>query len=125
MKFARLTFLVAGIYGLIALLPLYFMEHRFVQQSPPPFTHPEFYYGFIGVAVSWQIAFLTIACDPRRYRAFIPAACIEKFSFVGACAVLFLQGRIGSYLTLAASLDLVFGILFVLSYLRLRELVRR
>jgi hypothetical protein len=28
MRFARIVFLVAGIYGLIVLLPLYFMEEQ-------------------------------------------------------------------------------------------------
>jgi len=49
MKFARVVFLVAGIYGLIVLLPQYFLEAKVGLDSPPPITHPEFYYGFIGV----------------------------------------------------------------------------
>ena len=61
MKFAKLVFLIAGIYGLIALLPQYFLEGRIGQNSPPPITHPEFYYGFLGVTVAWQILFLVIS----------------------------------------------------------------
>jgi len=58
MKFAKVVFLVAGIYGLIVLLPLYFMEAQTGRDYPPPITHPEYYYGFIGVAVAWQLVFL-------------------------------------------------------------------
>jgi len=35
MKFARIVFLVAGIYGLIVLLPLYFMESLFKEGLLP------------------------------------------------------------------------------------------
>ena len=58
MKFASRVYLVAGIYGLIALVPQYFTELKIGRDYPPAITHPEFYYGFIGVAISWQIAFL-------------------------------------------------------------------
>jgi len=29
---------------------------------------PDFYYGFVGVAILWQIAFLAIGRDPIRLR---------------------------------------------------------
>jgi len=48
---------LAGIYGLVVLLPLYFLEHRLGQDQPPAITHPEFYCGFVGVATAWQVAF--------------------------------------------------------------------
>ena len=40
MIFARRTFLIAGIYGLLGLLPLYFMEGRIGREQPPPSTIP-------------------------------------------------------------------------------------
>ena len=52
-------------------------------------THPEYFYGFIGVGLAWQVAFLIIATDPRRYRPLIIPSIIEKFSFAAAIAVLF------------------------------------
>ena len=52
MLFARRTFLVAGIYGLVVLLPMYFLEGRIGRDTPPPITHPEFFYGFLGVAIT-------------------------------------------------------------------------
>ena len=65
MTFARRVFLIAGIYGLIVLLPQYVLEEKNGRDFPPAITHPEYYYGFIGVGVAWQIAFLVIASDPR------------------------------------------------------------
>lgn len=55
MKFARYTFLIAGIYGLIVMLPQYFLEQRIANDSPPAVTHPEFFYGFIGITVAFQL----------------------------------------------------------------------
>ena len=68
MTFARRVLRGAGIYGLLALLPMYFLEQRQGVDFPPPITHPEFYYGFVGVAVAWQVAFLIMSTDPARYR---------------------------------------------------------
>lgn len=52
MTFARRVFLIAGSYGLVVLLPQYFLESRTGRELPPPITHPEYYYGFLGVAVA-------------------------------------------------------------------------
>ena len=68
MKFARIVFTVAGVYGLIVLLPQYFFIEKNSHEFPPAITHAEYYYGFIGVAVAWQIVFLTFAKNPVRYR---------------------------------------------------------
>jgi hypothetical protein len=50
MTFARWTFRLAAIYGLIVLLPFYGLEQRIGHDTPPPITHPEYFYGFIGAA---------------------------------------------------------------------------
>jgi hypothetical protein len=78
MTFARWLFRIAGILGLLMLLPQYFMEERVGQMTPPAITHPELFYGFIGVALAWQVAFLVIAQDPARYRPFMIPAVLEK-----------------------------------------------
>jgi hypothetical protein len=52
LRFARVVFLVAGIYGILVLLPQYFLEERIGIDSPPPITHPEHFYGFVGVALA-------------------------------------------------------------------------
>ncbi len=80
MKFAKIVFYVAGIYGLLVLFPQYFMEAKNGRDFPPPITHPEYYYGFIGVALAFQILFLIIARRPVQYRAAMIPSVIEKFS---------------------------------------------
>jgi hypothetical protein len=51
------------------------------RQDPPPITHPAFYYGFVGVGLAWQVAFLIIATNPTRFRPLMVAGMIEKFSY--------------------------------------------
>ena len=118
MKFAKIVFLIAGIYGLIVLLPLYFMEAQTGRDYPPPITHPEYYYGFIGVGVAWQLAFLVISRDPVRYRALMIPSIVEKASFGIAVAVLYAQQRVSTFMLGAAMADSLLGVLFVLSFLK-------
>jgi len=114
--FATRVFTVAGVYGVLVLAPQYFMEGRIGRDFPPPITHPEHFYGFIGVALAWQVLFLIVARDPIRYRLAIIPAVLEKLAFGGATLVLYLQGRL-SPVTLGGGLvDLVLALLFVLSF---------
>lgn len=121
MRFAKRLFFVAGVYGLIVLLPQYFLEHKVGLDYPPPISHPEFYYGFIGTAVAWQILFLVIARDPYRYRAAMLAAVVEKASFGIAVAVLFLQNRVPSSLLVFGVIDMLFGVMFLVAYARTKQ----
>ena len=89
MKFATWVFRIAGIYGLLVMTPQYFLEAQIGRDQPPPITHPEFFYGFVGVAVAWQLAFLVISLDPARYRLLMLPAIVEKATFAIATAVLF------------------------------------
>ncbi len=118
MKFAKIVFYVAGIYGLLVLFPQYFMEAKNGQDYPPTITHPEYYYGFIGVALAFQILFLIIARNPLQYRATMIPSIVEKFSFGIAAVVLFLQNRLAMPLFAAGLIDLVFGSLFIAAFLK-------
>jgi len=124
MKFARYTFLAAGIYGIIVLTPMYFMLDKTGADYPPAITHPEYYYGFVGVALAFQIVFLIIAFDPVRYRPIILAAVVEKFSFAIATGVLLMQGRVAGPVTIGALIDLFLGVLFLFCYFRLSSAER-
>jgi hypothetical protein len=119
-RFSSIVFLAAGIYGLIVLAPGFFGEKMVAEKMPPAITHPEFYYGFLGVAVAWQVAFLIIARDPQRFRPIIPAAILEKLTFCVACAVLFALGRIPLIVAMGGAGDFILGTLFTISYFRLR-----
>lgn len=113
---ARRIFLVAGIYGVIILLPQYFLEDRLGRDFPPPITHPEQFYGFIGVALAWQVAFLVIARDVVRFRPLMIPAVLEKAAFGGAVVVLYAQGRVGGAVLAVGLVDLFLGLLFATAY---------
>lgn len=116
MLFGRWVFAIAGIYGLIVLTPQYFMESQIGRDYPPAITHPEFFYGFNGVALAWQVAFLVISRDPARFRPLMLPAVLEKASFGIAGWILFAQQRIPALIVGFASLDLVLGTLFIAAY---------
>jgi hypothetical protein len=67
MKFAKIVFWIAGLWGVLILTPLYFMFDMIGRKDPPPITHPAFFYGFVGAGLAWQIALFVIATDPARY----------------------------------------------------------
>lgn len=121
-KFAKRVFLIAGIYGLLVLLPQYFLEQKTGRDFPPEITHPEYFYGFIGVAVAWQFAFLILAADPLRYRMMMIPAILEKASFAIATGVLFLLGRLSHVMLGAGLIDLILGILFLVAFVRTARL---
>ncbi len=120
-RFARRVFTVAGAYGLVTLPPLYFLEARLARDFPPPVSHPEQYYGFIGVALAWQIVFLLIAHDVVRYRPLMVPAVLEKLAFGVAAVVLFAQGRVAEPVVFAGGLDLLFALLFGAAFWRTRR----
>jgi len=118
MKLAKTVFWCAGIWGILVLTPLYFMFDVIGRQDPPAITHPAFYYGFVGVGLAWQVAFMIIATNPGRFRPLMLAGMIEKFSYGTTLVVLFLQHRLhGSDLTFGG-VDLLFGVLFLFAFLQ-------
>jgi hypothetical protein len=119
MKFARYVFAAAGTIGILVLVPMYFLIEKTGVDNPPPVTHPEFYYGFVGVALAFQIVFLIIASDPVKYRPLMLAGIVEKFAFVIPTFYLYWQGKVTGSIIGGAALDLLWGILFVISYLKL------
>lgn len=120
MNFARRAFTLAGIYGLIVLTPMYFLEERLGQEAPPPITHPEFYYGFIGVALAWQLVFLLIGRDPARYRLLMIPGILEKLGYGFPTIILFALGRTAPLALIGAIIDLTLGTLFVIAYVKTR-----
>jgi hypothetical protein len=121
MKFSRNVFFIAGIYGLLVVTPQYFMESWTGRTFPPPVTHPEYYYGFVGAIVVWHVLFLIIARDPARYRPMMPVAALEKLAFGAPILVLYLQHRVALAIVGAAIIDLILGALFVLSFWKTSE----
>ena len=118
MRFAKLVFWTAAIWGLLILTPLYFLFDSIGRNNPPPITHPDFFYGFVGVALAWQIAFIFIARDPVRFRPLIIPSVFEKLSYGIAVFVLVSQRRVHKPALVFGGVDLLLGILFVICYFR-------
>jgi hypothetical protein len=116
MRFAKTVFLVAGIYGLLILGPIYFMEGKIGRETPPAITHPEYFYGFLGAGLAWQVLFLVLSSDPMRYRAMILPSVLEKVSYGIALAVLFSQRRLPLSVLTIGSVDWIFAFLFLAAY---------
>jgi len=83
----------------------------------PAVQYPHFFYGFLSVAMAWQIAFL-IGSDPVRFRLLMIPSMIEKFAYVSAVAVLYGRAGISSADAMTAPPDLLLGILFVAAFAR-------
>jgi len=107
------------VYGLIVLPPQYFLEAQVGIDYPPAITHPEYFYGFVGLALVWQFTFLLIASDVVRYRPLMLVAVLEKLSFGIPAMVLYAQSRLAWPVLGFALLDMVLGVLFTFVYLRL------
>lgn len=121
MPFAKWVFRLAGLVGLVLIVPPYFLEEQTGRDYPPPVTHPEFYYGFLGVTLAWQVLFLIIASDPVRMRPAMLPAVLEKASFAVAIPVLYVMQRVPLLVVGFAALDAVWGLLFVVAYLKTRN----
>jgi hypothetical protein len=118
MKFAKVVLWVAGIWGILVLTPLYFLFDVIGRNDPPAITHPGFYYGFAGLGLAWQIAFLFIAMDPVRLRPMMIPSVVEKFSWGIAVVVLVMQGRMHQSDLMFGAMDLLLGVLFVIAYVK-------
>lgn len=118
MRFAKIAFWIGAIWGVLVITPLYFIFDLIGRKDPPPITHPAFFYGFVGAALAWQIAFFFIASDPARYRPLMIPSIFEKFSYGAAVVILVLQGRTHSSDLLFAGTDLLLGFVFVVAYFK-------
>jgi len=118
MKFARFAFGIAAIWGILVLTPLYFIFDLIGRQDPPPITHPAFYYGFVSVGLTFQIVFLVIAKDPVRLRPMMIPSVLEKFGYGATLLVLYLQSRLHIQDLALGAVDVLFGVLFIVAYLK-------
>lgn len=111
---SKWIFRIAGIYGLLVLTPLYFLEDRLT----PPSPHPEQYYGFLGVGIAWQLAYLVIATDPVRYRLLMLPGIVSKVTWAGALVALFAGGRVAADAFWLGQIDWLLAALFLYAFLR-------
>jgi hypothetical protein len=118
MKFAKVVFWIAFIWGVLVLTPLYFMFDVIGRQDPPAITHPGFYYGFVSVGLAWQFVFLVIARDPVRFRLMMIPSVMEKFGYGASLLVLYFQQRIHPSDLVFAGVDSLLGVMFLLAFFR-------
>ena len=120
MRFARSVFILAGVWGIAVLTPLFFLVDITGRPYPAPTDYPHFYYGFLAVALAWQVAFLIIGSDPIRYRMLMIPAFIEKAGYIIATTLLYSQGRIPAADANTAIPDSLLLVAFVVAFVKTR-----
>jgi len=120
MKFARVVFVAAGIWGLAVLPPFYWLVDITGRHYDVPTQYPQFFYGFMAITLAWQVAFLVIGSNPARFRPMMIPSMLEKFGYVVTLAVLYAQGRVSSTDAQAIVPDLTLGVLFVAAFVKTR-----
>lgn len=120
-KFAKWIFLIAGIYGVLVLIPQFFMIETFGLNNPPNITHPEFYFGFNGLALAWQIAFFIISSNPVKYRLLMIPSILEKLFFVFSVSFLYFTEGMNQSIIAGAAIDLILGVGFAIAFIRTKE----
>ena len=112
MRFAKWVFRIAGLYGIVVVAPMLFLE----RQIAPGITYPVFFYAWVSAVLVWQVLFLVLSTDPIGYRTIMLICVLEKATAVIAIPWLYVLGRIGGLWLGVAAVDLVFGVLFLAAY---------
>lgn len=123
MRFAKIIFRVAGIYGVLVLTPIFFMENMIARYAPPAITHPDYFYGFLGTALAWQVLFLVLSTDPLRYRAMILPCILEKLAYALPVLILYVQHRLPVSVLAIGSVDWVFAFLFLAAHFKTKPVL--
>jgi hypothetical protein len=116
MRFAKIVFRLAGVWGIAVLTPLYFLVDLTGRRYAPPMDYPHFFYGFLSVAMAWQIAFLVIGSNPVRFRPLMIAGILEKLGHVAGVVALYGRGRISVDDAVGGVPDLLLAVLFIVAF---------
>jgi hypothetical protein len=120
MRLARSVFIGAGVWGILVLTPLYWLFDITGRRYVPPGDYPHFFYGFLSVAMAWQVAFLVIGSNPARFRPLMIPAILEKLGYVGTLILMYMNARIPAADTQPVVPDLLLGILFIVAFVKTR-----
>jgi len=112
MRLAQWVFRVAGVYGILVVAPMLFLERQLAAGA----VHPVFFYGWVSVNLAWQLLFLVLSSDPARFRPMILVCFFQKATAAIAIPWLFVAHRVGGMWLGAAVVDLVFALLFLAAY---------
>jgi hypothetical protein len=120
MKWARIVFGAAGLFGIAVLISLFRSPHAWGRRSAGPY-----YFGFATLALVGQIAFLVIAVDPCRFRPLMLVGVAKMWGFTLVAWVLHTQGRlVPEALAEGAVVDAVLGVAFVSAFITSRGSAR-
>jgi hypothetical protein len=121
MRFARVIFMIAGVWGVLVLIPLFFLLDTFNRLTPPPVTHAEYYYGFAAVALVFQLIFFVICSDPARFRPMMIPSVFEKLSYTTIVVLFYMQGRVDGRLLCFGIVDGLLGLAFLIAFFATRQ----
>lgn len=113
MRAIQWLFWAAGVYGVVIVAPLFFMEQRLGEDYPPPIAHPEYYYGFAVSVLGFQLMYLVIGFDPVRFRPLMLLGAACKLGFAAAVWILYAHSRVAGLMPGLASIDAVLGVLYL------------
>jgi len=68
--------------------------------------------------LAYQLVFFVIAMDPVRFRPMMIPSVLEKFGYGASLLVLYLQHRLHPQDLGLGGVDLLFGVLFIVAFLR-------
>jgi hypothetical protein len=120
MNFAKYTFIGAGVWGCLTLVPLYFLTD-ITGRAYAPTDYLHFYYGFVSVALAWQVAFIVIGSDPARYRSLMLVGILEKAGYIIGATTLHVLDRITAVDAESAVPDAILLALFAVAFVKTRH----
>ena len=112
-RLARTIYRGAAIYGVLVLLPAYFIP------LPDPYKLTQI--GFVGLALVFQGLFWIIGSDPLRYRRVVPLTVFEKLCFGIPAVAYFAQSQTDPVTAVFGSIDLLLAVLFLFAWAKLRR----
>ena len=121
MKFARIVFLFAGVWGITVVTPLFFLGDITGRRYSPPSQYPQFFYGFLAVTIAWQIAFLVIGSDPQRFRPLMIPGIVEKMGYVSTLLTLYSLGHLSAADFSPFVPDFTIGLFFIAAFVKTRS----
>jgi hypothetical protein len=120
MKFARIVFLFAGVWGITVVTPLFFLVDVTGRRYSPPSQYPQFFYGFLAVTIAWQIGFLVIGSDPQRFRPLMIPGIVEKMGYVSTLLTLYSRGHLSAADFSPFVPDFTIGLFFIAAFVKTR-----
>lgn len=121
-RHVRWVFNAACAWGVLSLVPLLFLESAISRAAGSPITHPEYFYGFVGLALAFQPVFAFIARNPVPLRPLMLVSILEKAAFAVPATLLVALGRSGPSILFFAATDACLGVLFAWAYIATRPL---